>query len=96
MFKKLNAYLLARPKLLLALIWVFFALAFIPAVYITLTDPGMPYLKFLGCCIVQVAIALYLRILYSNHQREKKAAIRAEREAKRAAAQKSRHGKKKK
>lgn len=81
LFKKLNAFLLERPKLLLTLMWVFFFLAFIPAVYITLTNPTMGFLRFLSCIIVQAAICLYLRLLYSRVQDKKRAERRAEREA---------------
>lgn len=84
MFKKLNAYLLERPKLLLTLLWVFLAFAVIPGVIMAVWFPGLSYFKFLAIIIVPAACALYLRILYGKirEQKSKQAHIeRAERQA---------------
>ena len=56
---KLNTYLVDHPKLLLTLIWVFFFIAVIPGVIITVYYPTMGYFKFLAVIIVPAAIALY-------------------------------------
>ena len=92
-FKKLNAYLLARPKLLLTMIWVFFALAFIPGVIIAAFFPSMGYFKFLGIIIVPALCALYLRVLYGKIREQKSKQAHAERAARQA--QRHQHKKKK-
>ena len=77
---KLNTYLVDHPKLLLTLIWVFFFIAVIPGVIITVYYPTMGYFKFLAVIIVPAAIALYLRILYGK-VRERKRKARMEQKA---------------
>ena len=96
MFKKLNAYLLARPKLLLTLIWVFCALAIIPGTIIAFWFPAMSYFKFLGIIIVPAACALYLRILYGNIREEKSRQAHIERAERQAAKNAKRNPHKKK
>ena len=84
--RNVNGYLLEHPKLLLALVWIFVALAVIPGVLITVFIPNMGYFKFLGIIIVPAAIALYLRILYGRVQdkrREERRAQKAEENQKR-------------
>ena len=91
--KNLNAYLLARPKLLLTLIWVFFGLAFIPGVVIAAFFPSMGYFKFLAIIIVPALCALYLRMLYGKIREQKSKQAHAERAARQA--QRHQHKKKK-
>lgn len=90
--KNLNAYLIAHPKLLLTLMWVFVALAVVPGVVLNLVAPYMSFFKYIAILIVPAAIALYLRILYSHVQEEKKEARRAQK----AAENEARHQHKKK
>ena len=85
MFKKMNDYLLERPKLLLTLLWLFFALAAIPGVIMAIWFPGLSYFKFLGIIIVPAACALYLRLLYSRIREEKSRQAHIERAERQAA-----------
>ena len=90
--KNLNSYLLNHPKLLLTLMWVFVALAVVPGVVLNLAAPNMGFFTYIGIIIGPAAIALYLRILYSHIQEEK----RKERRAQKAAENEIRHQHKKK
>ena len=90
--KKINSYLLQRPKLLLTLMWVFFALAAGPGIILNLVAPEMGFFKFLGIIIVPALLALYLRLLYTKVQDKK----REERRAQKAAENQARYQHKKK
>ena len=96
MFKKLNAYLLERPKLLLTLLWVFLAMAVIPGAIIAAWYPGMSYGKFLAIIGVPAACALYLRILYGKIREEKSRKAHIERAERLEAKKAARHHHKKK
>lgn len=79
--KKVNGYLVQRPKLLLALVWIFLVIALGIGLTILIVNPAMPLLKFWGCIIVPTALALYCRVLYSKVQqmrREERRAQKAE------------------
>lgn len=85
MFKKINDYLLERPKLLLGLLWGFLALAVIPGVIMAVWFPGLSYGKFLAIIIVPTVCALYLRLLYSRIREEKNRQAHIERAERQAA-----------
>ena len=81
----MNDYLLANPKLLLTLLWIFVALAVIPGVIMAVWFPGLSYFKFLAIIIVPAACALYLRLLYSKIREEKSRQAHIERAERQAA-----------
>ena len=96
MFKKLNAYLLERPKLLLTLLWIFFALAVGIGIYLIVFYPYMGILPFWGCIIVPAVCAFYLRMLYGKIREKKNDNAHDERYRRREERNKQRHPHKKK
>lgn len=76
--KKVNGYLIQRPKLLLALVWIFLAIAVGIGLTILIVDPAMPLLQFWGYIIIPTALALYLRLLYSKVQEMRREERRAQ------------------
>ena len=79
--KKVNAYLLQRPKMLLTMVWVFTLLAIGLGVTLIIAFPNMGILPFWGYLIVPAALALYTRLLYSKVQERRMEERRAQKEA---------------
>lgn len=79
--KKINAYLLQRPKMLLTMVWVFTLLAVGVGITLIVAFPNMGVLPFWGYLIVPAALALYTRLLYSKIQERRKEERKAQKEA---------------
>lgn len=79
--KKINAFLLQRPTLLLTLVWVFALIAIGIGVTLNLVCTTMGLLRFWGYIIIPAALALYTRVLYSKVQRRRKEGLQAQKEA---------------
>lgn len=79
--KKLNAYLIQRPKLLLALVWIFALIAVGIGVTLNLVYPRMGVFRFWGYIIIPAALAVYARMLYSKVQQRRKEERQAQKEA---------------
>lgn len=66
--EKINAYFVARPRLTLALTWIFTAIAVAIGVIIAVFYTEMDYFKFLAWVAIPVILGIYFRIMYGRVQ----------------------------
>ena len=90
--KNINDYFIARPKLTLALVWIFTAIAVGIGVVLNVWFMQIGYFQFLAAVAIPVILAIYFRLMYGKVQDQR----RREREAQGKLANQTRYGHNKK
>lgn len=90
--KRINDYFIARPKLTLALVWIFTAIAVGIGVVLNVWFMQIGYFQFLAAVALPVILAIYFRLMYGKVQDKR----RREREEQGKLANQTRYGHKKK